>query len=452
MQPLRRYRMGFPPPFLVEWRPIKRAFGSGTRTHYPSTDKGRDVMPVIATRLAITSTALALLAATTSGALAQKKYDTGATDTEIKIGNIMPYSGPAPAYGIIGRTEAAYFKKINDAGGINGRKINFVSYDDAYSPPKAGRQARKLVESDEVRLVFNSLGTPSNSAIQKYMNAKKVPQLFVATGATKWNDPKDFPWTMGWQPNYQSETQIYAKYLLKNKPDAKIAVLYQNDDYGKDYLKGLKDGLGAKAASMIIAEESFETSEPTIDSHIVKLKSTNADVFINIATPKFAAQAIKKVAEIGWKPLHILNNVSASVGSVIKPAGFENAQDIISSNYLKDPTDPQWKNDPGMKEFYAFMTKDFPEGDKLDGGTVVAYGVAQTLVQVLKQCGDNLTRENVMKQAASLKDFRTEVLLPGIKINTGPADFAPISSLQLMKFKGEKWELFGDVISADAGR
>ena len=408
-------------------------------------------MPVATSRLAIASAALVVLAASSSGALAQKKYDTGATDTEIKIGNIMPYSGPASAYGVIGKTEAAYFKKINDAGGINGRKINFISYDDAYSPPKTVEQARKLVESDEVLFIFNSLGTPPNSAIHKYMNSKKVPQLFVATGATKWNDPKDFPWTMGWQPNYQSETQIYAKYILKNKPNAKIAVLYQNDDYGKDYLKGLKDGLGAKAASMIVAEESFETTEPTIDSHIVKLKSSGADVFVNIATPKFAAQAIKKVAEIGWKPLHFLNNVSASVGSVIKPAGFENAQDIISAAYLKDASDPQWNNDPGMKEFYAFMAKDFPEGDKLDQGTVVGYGVAQTLVQVLKQCGDNLTRENIMKQAASLKDFRTEVLLPGIKINTGPTDFAPISQLQLMRFKGERWKLFGDVISADVG-
>jgi len=408
-------------------------------------------MPVIANRLAIASTAFALLAISSSGALAQKKYDTGATDTEIKIGNIMPYSGPASAYGVIGKTEAAYFKKINDAGGINGRKITFISYDDAYSPPKAVEQARKLVESDEVLLVFNSLGTPSNSAIQKYMNAKKVPQLFVATGATKWNDPKDFPWTMGWQPNYQSETQIYAKYLLKTKPDAKIAVLYQNDDYGKDYLRGLKDGLGAKAASMIAIEESFEVSEPSIDNHIVKLKSLNADVFVNITTPKFAAQAIKKMAEIGWKPMHFLNNVSASVGSVIKPAGFENAQDIISAAYLKDVSDPQWDNDPGMKEFLAFLEKEFPEGNKLDGSVIVGYGVAQTLVQVLKQCGDNLTRENVMKQAASLKDFRTEVLLPGIKINTGPTDFAPISQLQLQKFKGDKWELFGDVISADVG-
>ncbi|MEY9179771.1 ABC-type branched-subunit amino acid transport system substrate-binding protein [Bradyrhizobium sp. USDA 326] len=406
-------------------------------------------MPAVTGKLAAASLALALIAASTSTASAQKKYDTGATDTEIKIGNIMPYSGPASAYGIIGRTEAAYFKKINDEGGINGRKINFVSYDDAYSPPKTVEQARKLVESDEVLFIFNSLGTPPNSAIQKYMNSKKVPQLFVATGATKWNDPQNFPWTMGWQPNYQSETQIYAKYILKELPNAKIGVLYQNDDYGKDYLKGLKDGLGAKAASMIVLEESYETSEPTIDNHIVKLKATGADVFINITTPKFAAQAIKKNAEIGWKPIHFLNNVSASVGSVIKPAGFDNAQDIISAAYLKDVSDPQWKDDAGMKAFLDFMTKYFPEGDKLDGGTVVGYGVAQTLVEVLKKCGDNLTRENVMKQAASLKDFRTEVLLPGIKINTGANDFAPISSLQLMKFKGEKWDLFGDVISAD---
>ncbi len=408
-------------------------------------------MAVATSRVAIVAAAFVVLAASSSGALAQKKYDTGATDTEIKIGNIMPYSGPASAYGVIGKTEAAFFKKINDAGGINGRKINFISYDDGYSPPKTVEQARKLVESDEVLFIFNSLGTPPNSAIHKYMNSKKVPQLFVATGATKWNDPKDFPWTMGWQPNYQSESRIYAKFLLKEKPDAKIAVLYQNDDYGKDYLKGLKDGLGAKAASMIIAEESFETTEPTVDNHIVKLKSTGADVFIDIATPKFAAQAIKKVAEIEWKPLHILNNVSASVGAVMKPAGFENSQGIISANYLKDASDPQWDNDPGMKQFSDFMAKDFPEGNKLDISTVVGYGVSQTLVEVLKKCGDDLTRENIMKQAANLKDFRTEVLLPGIMINTSSTDFAPISQLQLMRFKGDKWELFGDVISGDVG-
>jgi ABC-type branched-subunit amino acid transport system substrate-binding protein len=412
---------------------------------------GDPEMPVAPSRVAIASAAFVVFAASSSGALAQKKYDTGATDTEIKIGNIMPYSGPASAYGVIGKTEAAYFKKINAEGGINGRKINFITYDDGYSPPKTVEQARKLVESDEVLLIFNSLGTPPNSAIHKYMNSKKVPQLFVATGATKWNDPKDFPWTMGWQPNYQSESRIYAKYLLKEKPNAKIAILFQNDDYGKDYVKGLKDGLGAKAASMIVIEDSFETTEPTIDNHIVKFKSTDADVFFNVSTPKFAAQAIKKMAEIGWKPLHILNNVSSSIGSVMKPAGFENGQGIISATYTKDVSDPQWNNDPGMKEFLTFLEKDFPEGNKLDGSVVVGYGVAQTLVQVLKQCGDNLTRENVMKQAASLKDFRTEILLPGIKINTSPTDFAPISQLQLMKFKGEKWDLFGEIISGDVG-
>jgi len=408
-------------------------------------------MPAIQLRLGAFSAALAILAAASTGALAQKKYDIGATDTEIKIGNIVPYSGPASAYGVIGSTEAAYFKKINAEGGINGRKINFISYDDGYSPPKTVEQARKLVESDEVLLIFNPLGTPPNSAIQKYMNAKKVPQLFVATGATKWNDPKEFPWTMGWQPNYQSESRIYAKYLLKEKPNAKIAVLYQNDDYGKDYLKGLKDGLGAKAGSMIIAEESFETTEPTIDNHIVKLKSTGADVFFNVTTPKFAAQAIKKMSEIEWKPLHLLNNVSSSIGSVMKPAGFEASQNIISSSYLKDTSDPQWKNDPGMKEFDEFLTKYFPEGNRIDASVMYAYTVAQGLVHVLKACGDNLTRENVMKQAASIRDLELGGLLPGIKVNTSASDFAPISQLQLERFKGEKWDLFGYVISGDVG-
>jgi branched-chain amino acid transport system substrate-binding protein len=404
----------------------------------------------VTSKLAVLSTALAVIAASSSGALAQKKYDTGASDTEIKIGNIMPYSGPASAYGVIGKTEEAYFKKINAEGGINGRKINFVSYDDGYSPPKTVEQARKLVESDEVLFIFNSLGTPPNSAIQKYMNSKKVPQLFVATGATKWNDPKDFPWTMGWQPNYQSETQIYAKYILKNYPNAKIGVLYQNDDYGKDYLKGLKDGLGSKT-SMIVLEESYEVSEPTIDSHIVKLKAAGADVFVNITTPKFAAQAIKKNAEIGWKPVHFLNNVSASVGSVMKPAGFENGQDIISSNYLKDPTDAQWKDDAGMKAWNEFLDKYYPEANRADASVMYGYTVAQGLVQVLKQSGDNLTRENVMKQAASIKDLQLGGLLPGVKVNTSASDFAPISQLQLMKFKGETWERFGDVMSGDVG-
>jgi len=408
-------------------------------------------MPAIQLRLGAFSAALAILAATGSTAIAQKQYDIGATDTEIKIGNIMPYSGAASAYGVIGKTEEAYFRKINAEGGINGRKINFVSYDDAYTPPKTVEQARKLVESDEVLLIFNSLGTPPNSAIQKYMNQKKVPQLFVATGATKWNDPKEYPWTMGWQPNYQSESIIYAKYILKHKPDARIAVLYQNDDYGKDYLKGFKDGLGAKAASMIVMEESYEVSEPTVDSHIVKLKSTGADVFFNITTPKFAAQAIKKNQEIGWKPLHFLNNVSSSIGSVIKPAGFDNAQDIISSNYLKDPTDQQWKADKGMVAWNEFLDKYYPEANRADLSVMYAYTVAQGLVHVLKGCGDNLTRENIMKQAASIRDLELGGLLPGVKVNTSATDFAPISQLQLMRFKGETWERFGEILSGDVG-
>jgi branched-chain amino acid transport system substrate-binding protein len=381
-----------------------------------------------------------------SGALAQKKYDAGASDTEIKIGNIMPYSGPASAYGVIGKTEQAFFNMINAQGGINGRKITFLSYDDGYSPSKTVEQARKLVEDDGVLLIFNPLGTASNSAIQKYMNGKKVPQLFVATGASKWNNPKEFPWTMGWQPSYQIEAQIYAKYLLKNKPDAKIGVLYQNDDFGKDYLKGLKDGLGSKA-SMITAEESYESTEPSIDSHVVKLKAAGVDVFISVTTPKFAAQAIKKLAELDWHPLHIVSNVSASVGGVMKPAGYENSQGILSANYAKDGADPQWDNDPGMKKFYAFLDKYFPEGDRLNGSVVFGYGAAQTLTKVLEMCGDDLTRDNVMRQAASLKDFEPDTLLPGIKINTSPTDFAPIKQLQMMRFKGEKWDMFGDIIA-----
>ncbi|MGY4475863.1 ABC transporter substrate-binding protein [Bradyrhizobium sp. USDA 3364] len=402
-------------------------------------------------QLAAIAAALSLVSAFSSAALAQKKYDTGASDTEIKIGNIMPYSGAASAYGVIGKTEDAYFRKINAEGGINGRKITFISYDDAYTPPKTVEQARKLVESDEVLMIFNSLGTPPNSAIQKYMNQKKVPQLFVATGATKWNDPKEFPWTMGWQPNYQSESIIYAKYILKNKPDAKIAVLYQNDDYGKDYLKGFKDGLGAKAASMIVAEDAYEVTEPTIDSHIVRLKASGADVFFNITTPKFAAQAIKRNNELNWHPLHFLNNVSASIGSVIKPAGFEAAQGIVSSQYLKDPTDPQWKTDKGMIAWNEFLDKYYPDANRADASVMYAYTVAQGLEHVLRACGDNLTRENIMKQAASIRDLELGGLLPGIKVNTSATDFAPLSQLQLVRFKGETWERFGDILSGDVG-
>ena len=398
----------------------------------------------------VAAISIAALAMTSGNAFAQKKYDTGATDTEIKIGNIMPYSGPASAYGVIGKMEEAYFKMINEQGGINGRKINFITYDDGYSPPKAVEQARKLVESDEVLVVFGPLGTASNSAIQKYLNAKKVPQLFVATGATKFGEPKEFPWTMGWQPAYQSEARVYAKYLLETKPDAKIAVMYQNDDFGKDILKGLKDGLGAKA-SQIIAEESYEVSEPTIDSHIIKLKATGADVFFSFTTPKFAAQAIKKVAELGWKPMYFQANVGNSVGSVLKPAGFENAQGLISAAYAKDGSDPQWNDNEEMKKFYAFLAKYAPDMNKADSSVVYGYGQAQTLVQVLKQAGDDLTRANVMKQAASLKDFHPDTLLPGVNINTSATDFYPIDQLQIMQFKGDKYELSGKTIDGGMG-
>src|ERR1700676_4496502 len=321
-------------------------------------------MPVATSRVAIASAAFVILAASSSGALAQKKYDTGATDTEIKIGNIMPYSGPASAYGVIGKTEAAYFKKINDAGGINGRKINFISYDDAYSPPKTVEQARKLVESDEVFLILASLGTASNAAIQKYMNNMKVPQLFVATGASRWGDPEHFPWTIGFQPNYRAEARVYATYILQNHPNAKIGVLYQNDDFGKDYVLGLKDVLRDKYGKMVVASINYEISMPTVDSQVVAIKTANPDIFVNIGTPKFAAQAIKKIAELGWHPIHIMTNVSASVGAVLRPAGLENAKDILTAGYQMDVTDPQWDSYPGMQKFRAFMAKYYPEDDR----------------------------------------------------------------------------------------
>ena len=398
----------------------------------------------------VTSAALAaMVAAAFAGAAhAQKKYDPGATDTEIKIGNIMPYSGPASAYATIGKTENAYFNKINAEGGINGRKINFISYDDGYSPPKTVEQARKLVENDEVLLIFNPLGTPGNSAIQKYMNAKKVPQLFVSTGAAKWNDPKNFPWTMGWQPSYQVEARIYAAYILKNYPGKTIGILYQNDDFGKDYVTGLHEGLGDQASKLIVVESSYETSSPTVDSQVVQIKGANPDIFVNIATPKFAAQAIKKAGELDWHPVQFLTNVSVSVGSVLQPAGYANAQGILSAAYLKDPNDPTWKNDAAMNEWRAFMTRWYPEGDQKDASTTFGYGVAKGLEQVLRQCGDDLTRENIMKQAANL-NFELGVYLPGTKIKTSPTDFAPLEQLQMMRFKGQSWELFGPVMSGE---
>jgi ABC-type branched-subunit amino acid transport system substrate-binding protein len=397
-------------------------------------------------RLSLLTVAALALALGTSSALAQKKYDPGASDTEIKVGNINPYSGPASAYGQIGKTIAAYFKMVNAEGGVNGRKINFISLDDGYSPPRTVEQVRKLVEEEQVLFLAGTLGTPTNTAIHKYVNAKKVPHIFVNTGATKWGDPKNYAWTMGFNLSYQNEGHIYARYILDTKPDAKIAVLFQNDDYGKDYVKGLKDGLGDKAAKMIVAEVSYEVTDPTIESQIVSLKASGADTFYNVTTPKFAAQAIRKVYDIGWKPLHILNNVSASVGAVLTPAGLDKSAGLITAQYLKDPADPQWKNDPGMKEYVAWFTKYYPEGDVKDSFNVSGYLIAQGVVQVLKQCGDDLSRENVMRQMASIRDLQMSMMLPGIKWNTGPDDFFLIESGQLARFDGKEWVLFGKVI------
>ena len=386
------------------------------------------------------------LALSASSAYAQKKYDPGASDTEIKIGQTVPFSGPASAYATIGKAQAAYFQMINDEGGINGRKIKLIQYDDAYSPPKAVEQVRKLVEDDEVLLTFQIIGTPSNAAVQKYLNAKKVPQLFAATGASKFTDPKNFPWTMGFNPNYFVEGRIYGQYILKNYPNAKVGVLYQNDDLGKDYLNGIKAGLGDKAASMIVAEASYEVSDPTIDSQILKLKAAGVDLFFSASTPKFAAQAIKKNYELGWHPVRILDINATSVGATMQPAGLEASKGVISVNYGKDPLDPTWKDDAGMKKYFDFMAKYCPDGDKNSSFNTYGYSTAQLMAYVLKQCGDNLTRENVMKQATSLKDVESDLALPGIKANTSPTDYRVNKQLQMMRFNGERWELFGPII------
>ncbi len=396
--------------------------------------------------LHLASTAVLALALSASSALAQKKYDTGATDTEIKIGQTNPFSGPASAYATIGKTQAAYIKMINDQGGVNGRKITLIQYDDAYSPPKAVEQVRKLVESDEVLLTFQLLGTPSNAAVQKYLNSKKVPQLFAATGASRFSDPKNFPWTMGFNPNYFVEGRIYGQYIIKNHPNAKIGILYQNDDLGKDYLNGIKAGLGDKAASMIVAEASYEVSDPTINSQILKIKDAGADLFFSASTPKQAAQAIKKIAELNWHPVHILDINATSVGAVMKPAGLDASKGVISVNYGKDPLDPTWKDDPGMKKYFEFMAKYYPDGDKDSSFNSYGYSTTQLLIHVLKECGDNLTRENVMKQATSLKNVKLDLALPGILANTSPTDYRVNRQLQMMKFNGERWELFGPII------
>jgi branched-chain amino acid transport system substrate-binding protein len=398
---------------------------------------------------AVAGAVLLALSVVGMSAYAAGKYGPGASDTEVKLGQTMPYSGPASAYGTIGKVEQAYFKMINDNGGINGRKITLISLDDGYSPPKAVEQVRRLVEQDEVLALFQTLGTPSNSAIQKYVNAKKVPHLLLATGATKWGDPEHFPWTMGFNLSYQSEGKIYAKYLLKNKPNAKIAILYQNDDFGKDLLRGVMDGLGAANAKMVVAQQSYEVTDPTIDSQILALQGSGADTFIDITTPKFGAQAVRKAFDSGWKPLHFLNNVSASIGSVLIPAGIEKATGAITVSYYKDQNDPQWKDDPAMLEWRAFMGRYYREGDPKDQSNLYGYLAAQIMVQILKQCGNDLTRENVMRQAANLKNFKLALLLPGMTINTGPSDFFPVQQAQLERFTGTQWQLFGQVISTD---
>jgi branched-chain amino acid transport system substrate-binding protein len=391
---------------------------------------------------------LALLSGSRA-AFAEKKYDNGASDTEIKLGHCGPYSGPASAYGVIGKGIEAYWKSVNDAGGINGRKINFITLDDGYSPAKTVEVVRQLVEQDKVLCLFNTLGTPSNTAIQKYMNQKKVPQLYVATGASKWGRPKEFPWTMGYQPDYHTEAVIYAKHVQANIRDAKVGVLMQNDDFGKDYVDGFKEGLGKDAGNVIAKLVTYEVTDPTVESQIIQLKDSGANVFFNVATPKFAAQAIRKAADIGWKPAQYMTNVSASVTSVMKPAGFDNGQGIITAAYLKDPTDKRWADDAEMKTWRAWMDKYMPGANQGDANYVYAYSVSFLMQQTLAKCGDTLTHENVMKQAANFQKLRVPMLLPGITVSTSPTDYYPIQAVQLQRFKGETWDLFGEVMAAE---
>jgi ABC-type branched-subunit amino acid transport system substrate-binding protein len=393
---------------------------------------------------------LAVLAIAVGGGevLAQKKYDTGATDKEIRIGNAMPYSGPASAYAVIGRIEAAYFQMINQQGGINGRRIDFISYDDGYSPPKTIEQVRRLVESDQVLLLFNVVGTPGNAAIQKYVNQKGIPHIFISSGAARWNDPAHFHWSMAWWPSFRTEARVYAKYIQQHHPGKTVGILYQNDDLGKDYLAGFREVFGAEAAKRIVAEVSYELTDATVDSQIFQIKAAKPDIFLNISTPKFAAQAMRRVGELGWKPIQFLSNVSASVEKVMIPAGPDNARDVITATYMKDPTDPQWKDDPGINEYRTFTAKHFPDPAKDDGTAVFGYGAAMAMTRILRQCGDLLTRDNVMKQMTSL-DMEIDVYLPGIRIRTSPTSYAPINQLQLMKFNGQRFELFGSIIGGD---
>ncbi len=397
----------------------------------------------ISRRAVLTSTAFAAMA---GASRARAQSTPGVTATELKIGHTCPYSGPASAYGVIGKSHVAFFQMMNDQGGIGGRRINFITYDDAYSPPRTVEQVRRLIEQDEVAFLFQNLGTAPNTAIQKYVNQKKVPHLLISTGADKWGDYAQFPWTMGYQPSYRTEAQIYTKYILKNKPNARIGILYQNDDFGKDYPAGVKDVLGNDFDKYVVKALTYEVTDATIDSQITTLQAAGADVLISAPTPKFAAMIIRKVYDLNWKPLHFLSNVSISVGGVMEPAGVEKGTDIISAAYLKDPTDPSWANDPGMTEWRAFMAKYLPGADTTDGSYVFAYGVAKTLRQILQQCGTDFSRENVMKQAANLKNFDPSTLLPGILVNTSPTNFHPIKAMQLQSWNGKTWKLFGDVI------
>ncbi len=403
-------------------------------------------MPHLARKLKLVFAVFSLLVGSAS---AEKQYGPGVSDTEIKIGNIMPYSGPASAYSIVGKTMSAYFRMINDNGGINGRKITFISYDDGYSPPKTVEQARRLVESDEVFLIFAPLGTATNAAIQKYMNTMRVPQLFVLSGASRWGDPAHFPWTIGLQPNYRAEARVYAAYIVKQHPNAKIGILYQNDDFGRDYILGLKDVLRDKYDRMVIASTPYETSTPTVDSQVVAIKTANPDIFLNLATPKFAAQAIKKIAELNWHPVHIVTNISVSVGAVLEPAGLDNAKGILSAGFQMDVTDPQWDGYPGMQRFRAFMARYYPEANHSESGPMIAFNASNALVEVLKRCGDNFTRDNVMKVVTNL-DFEIDSLIPGIRVKTSQTDFYPIEQVQMMRFTGERWQPFGPILDGHA--
>jgi branched-chain amino acid transport system substrate-binding protein len=403
-------------------------------------------MPDLAKPLMVVFAVFGLLIGSAS---AQKKYGPGVNDREIKIGNIMPYSGPASAYSIIGKTMSAYFRMVNDNGGINGRKITFISYDDAYSPPKTVEQARKLIESDEVFLIFAPLGTATNAAIQRYMNTMRVPQLFVLSGASRWGDHEHFPWTIGFQPSYRAEARVYASYILEQNPNARIGVLYQNDDFGRDYIQGLKDVLQTHYDRMVVASASYETATPTVDSQVVAIKSANPDIFLDIATPKFAAQAIKKTAELNWHPVHIVTNISVSVGAVLKPAGLENAKGILSASFQMDVTDPQWDGRPGMLRFRGFMAKYYPEADRSESGPMIAFNASSALVEVLRLCGDNLTRENVMRVVADL-DLEVDGLIPGIRVKTSQSDFYPIEQVQMMRFTGKRWQPFGPILDGHA--